>query len=382
LVERARQSVEFELLSGGAFQARAGILSTPHGSVATPVFMPVGTLGSVKGVSPAELRRLGASVILGNTYHLTDSGGFQVFSLARLGRVDDDGVSLRSHIDGSPIRLTPERAVQVQETLGSDIMMAFDQPPAPDAEYDAAAEATERTHRWAVRCLEAHHGPGALFPICQGGMHQELRRRSAEFIAGLGADGNAIGGLGLGEKKALTWQMLEASVERLPGDRPRYMMGIGAPEDLLDGVARGVDMFDCVLPTRLGRNGAVFTHAGKLNLRNAGLATRDGPIEEGCDCESCATFSVGYLHHLFRCEELLGYRLASIHNLRFLVRLMAEARTAIVDGRFAAFHEEFNDQYRPPDEDVRSEQRKRWRAARARWGSQQEEADGARSSGD
>ncbi|HTE86222.1 MAG TPA: tRNA guanosine(34) transglycosylase Tgt, partial [Dehalococcoidia bacterium] len=231
----------------------------------------------------------------------------------------------------------------------------------------AAAEATARTHHWAQRCLRAHSGTGSLFPICQGGMHPDLRRDSAAFVADLGADGNAIGGLGLGESKQITWQMLEASIERLPGNRPRYVMGIGAPEDLLNGVARGADMFDCVLPTRLGRNGAVFTHDGKLNLRNASLARRDGPIERGCDCECCAEFSLAYLHHLFHCEELLGYRLASIHNLRFLVRLMEQARAAILRGGFSAFHDEFNSRYRPPDEGVRSEQRKRWRAARARW---------------
>jgi queuine tRNA-ribosyltransferase len=357
------------------------------------MFMPVGTVGSVKGVSPDELRRLGAGVILGNTYHLmlrpgeglirdlgglhrfcrwdgpilTDSGGFQVFSLGHLRNVDDDGVSFRSHIDGSPIRLTPERAVGVQEALGSDILMAFDEPPPPDSDLSDAEEATERTHRWAERCLRAHSGPGSLLPICQGGMHSDLRRTSAAFVAGLGADGNAIGGLGLGESKRVTWEMLEASVEHLPADRPRYVMGIGAPDDLLNAIERGADMFDCVLPTRLGRNGAVFTSIGKLNLRNAGLARRDEPIEDGCDCESCATFSLAYLHHLFRCEELLGYRLASIHNLRFLVRLMEQAREAILAGRFAAFHEDFGSRYRPPDEAVRSEQRRRWRAAHSRW---------------
>jgi queuine tRNA-ribosyltransferase len=393
VARRVLLSVEFELQAGGPCEARAGLLQTAHGPVATPVFMPVGTLGSVKGVSPAELRRLGASIILGNTYHLmlrpgaelvkqlgglhrfsawdgpilTDSGGFQVFSLARLGRVDDDGVSFRSHIDGSALRITPERAVEAQEMLGSDILMAFDQPPPPDAGRDAAEEATERTHRWAKRCLAAHRGAGSLFPICQGGMHEELRRESARVVAGLGAEGNAIGGLGLGERKELTWHMLEASVAMLPSPRPRYMMGIGAPEDLLEGVARGVDMFDCVLPTRLGRNGAVFTHDGKLNLRNAGLATRGGPIEDGCDCEACVGFSLGYLHHLFRCEELLGYRLASIHNLRFLVRLMEEARATVLDGRFESFHDDFRARYHPPSEEVRSEQRRRWREARVRW---------------
>ena len=384
--------MEFELIAcqGGA---RAGVLRLGRGDVPTPVFMPVGTLGSVKGVAPHELRELGARIILGNAYHLmlrpgaelvaelgglhrfsgwdgpilTDSGGFQVFSLGRLRRVDDDGVSFRSHIDGSLWRVTPERAVEVQELLGSDILMAFDEPPPPDAGHEAAEQATERTHRWVERSLAAHSGAGALFPICQGGIYPDLRRRSAAFIASLGAAGNAIGGLSVGESKQLTWQLLEASIAELPPDRPRYLMGVGAPEDLLDGVARGVDMFDCVLPTRLGRNGAVFTSEGKLNLRNADCARQNQPIEDGCDCMACRGFSLAYLHHLFRCEELLGYRLASIHNLRFLVRLMEGARSAILKGEFAAFHAEFRARYRPPDEAVRAEQRLRWHAARARW---------------
>jgi queuine tRNA-ribosyltransferase len=385
--------MEFDLVAGGPCSARAGELRTPRGLVSTPVFMPVGTLGSVKGVSPAELHRLGASIILANTYHLllrpgpeivqqlgglhrfsawdgpilTDSGGFQVFSLGHLRRVDDDGVSFRSHIDGSALRMTPESAIEVQETLGSDILMAFDEPPPSESDLDAARLATERTHRWAERCLAAHQGAGSLFPICQGGMHAQLREQSARFIAGLGADGNAIGGLVIGESKQVTWQMLECSIEFLPSNKPRYLMGVGAPEDLLDGIARGVDMFDCVLPTRLGRNGAVFTPTGKRNLRNAAFAMCEGPIEDGCDCEACREFSLGYIHHLFHCEELLGYRLASIHNLRFLIRLLERARAAIIDGSFSAFHEEFRSHYRPPDETVRSEQRRRWRKARSRW---------------
>ena len=383
----------------GRCGARAGVLRFERGDVPTPAFMPVGTLGSVKGVAPQELRELGARIILGNAYHLmlrpgaelvaelgglhrfsawdgpilTDSGGFQVFSLGRLRSVDDDGVSFRSHIDGSLLRVTPERAVEVQELLGSDILMAFDEPPPADAGHDAAEQATERTHRWAERSLSAHRGAGALFPICQGGIHPDLRRRSAAFVAALGAAGNAIGGLSVGESKQLTWQMLEASIAELPVDRPRYLMGVGAPEDLLDGVARGVDMFDCVLPTRLGRNGAVFTPDGKLNLRNASLARQNRPIEERCDCLACRGFSLAYLHHLFRCEELLGYRLASIHNLRFLVRLMERARRAIATGRFNAFHAEFGARYRPPDEAVRAEQRTRWHAARARWSEKAEQ---------
>jgi queuine tRNA-ribosyltransferase len=355
--------------------------------------MPVGTLASVKGLTPAELERLGARLILGNAYHLmlrpgtevvesfggirgfsgwrgpvlTDSGGFQVFSLGHLREVDDDGVSFRSHIDGSLWRLTPERAVSVQRSLGSDILMALDEPPPPEADRSTAEQATARTARWAERCRVASTGPGSLFPICQGGAFDDLRRSSARSTAALNCDGNAIGGLGLGESKELTWHLLEASVAELPSAKPRYLMGIGAPEDLLDGVARGVDMFDCVLPTRLGRNGAVFTPEGKLNLRNAACARAEAPIQPDCDCETCGNFSLGYLHHLFRCEELLGYRLASIHNLRFLVRLMEQARNAILEQRFPAFHDGFRRRYTPPNEEVRAEQRRRWRAAHARW---------------
>jgi queuine tRNA-ribosyltransferase len=301
---------------------------------------------------------------------LTDSGGFQVFSLGHLRRVDDGGVDFRSHIDGSTLRMTPESSIQAQEALGSDIIMALDEPPGPESDRKQAAASTNRTHSWASRCVEAHTGPGSFFPICQGGMFEDLRKSSADFVAGLDAEGYAVGGLGLGESKETTWRMLEASVERLPSNRPRYVMGIGSPDDLLKCIDRGADMFDCVLPTRLGRNGAVFTSTGKLNLRNAALKRRDEPIESGCDCESCAEFSVAYLHHLFRCEELLGYRLASIHNLRFLVRLMERARSAILTNEFASFRDDFLDRYRAPDESVRNEQRRRWRAARARWSGQ------------
>jgi queuine tRNA-ribosyltransferase len=388
--------VQFELLTRRSSGPRAGVLHTSRGIVQTPVFMPVGTAGSVKGVSPAELRRLGAEIILGNAYHLmlrpgaaliqqfgglsqfsgwngpllTDSGGYQVFSLGHLRQVDDDGVSFRSHLDGSLWRVTPERATEIQEMLGSDIIMAFDEPSAPQSDRATVEIATARTLRWAERCIAAHAGAGTLFPICQGGLYEDLRRASASSIAALGADGNAIGGLSIGESKVDTWRMLEASIGELPSSKPRYLMGVGAPEDLLEGIERGVDMFDCVLPTRLGRNGAVFTLDGKLNLRRAALADDPGPMQEGCDCEACATFSRAYLHHLFRCEELLGYRLASIHNLRFLVRLMEDARKAILAGSFASFRADFRSRYRPADEGVRSEQRQRWQAARKRWGAQ------------
>jgi queuine tRNA-ribosyltransferase len=384
--------IAFRLEAGGADGPRAGVLTTPHGEVPTPAFMPVGTQATVKTLTPADLREIGARIILANAYHLylrpgaervaafgglhgfmawhgpilTDSGGFQVFSLGGLRTIDDEGATFRSHIDGSLHRLTPEDVVRVQELLGADIIMAFDECPPADADREAARRATERTHRWAVRCIAAHRGDAALFPICQGGMFADLRRASARFIAELGQPGCAIGGLSVGESKALTWPLLEASVAELPAEKPRYLMGVGSPEDLVEGVSRGVDLFDCVLPTRLARNGALFTRDGRINIRNARFATLDAPLDPACDCPTCCTFSTGYLHHLFRCEELLAYRLATLHNLRFLLHLMEEIRAAILAGHFAAFADDFRARYRTVDEAVRLEQRERYAAARAR----------------
>ncbi len=369
---------------------RAGTLITPHGKVPTPVFMPVGTQATVKMLTPGELRELGARIILGNSYHLylrpgapriagagglhrfmgwsgpilTDSGGFQVFSLGGLRKLDDEGVTFRSHIDGSEHRLTPESVIRVEEQLGADIIMAFDECPPASADRAVAEQATERTHRWAARCREAHTTDSALFGICQGGMFTDLRRASAEAIAALDLPGCAIGGLSVGESKSLTWPMLEASVSVLPLEKPRYLMGVGSPEDLVEGVRRGVDMFDCVLPTRLARNGALFTADGRVNIGNARFSTQDAPIDPECDCYSCAIFTAAYLHHLFRCDELLGHRLATIHNLRFLTRLMDRLRTAIVAGTFESFATGFLARYRPVDEAVRQGQRERWSAAR------------------
>jgi queuine tRNA-ribosyltransferase len=378
-------------LEAGATGPRAGTLTTPRGEVRTPVFMPVGTQATVKSLSPAEVRALGAGIILGNSYHLylrpgvdrvaaagglhrfmgwkgpilTDSGGFQVFSLGGLRKLDDEGATFRSHLNGSEHRLTPESVMRVQEALGSDIVMAFDECPPAGASREEAFAATERTHRWAVRCLESHIGPAALFGICQGGMFADLRRESGSFIGSLGFPGCAIGGLSVGESKALTWPMLEASIADLPVDRPRYLMGVGSPEDLVEGVRRGVDMFDCVLPTRLARNGALFTPSGRVNITAARFAAQDDPLDAACDCMTCTEFSAAYLHHLFRCEELLGYRLASIHNLRFLVRHMEKMRAAITSGTFDSYADDFLHNYRPVDEAVREEQRRRWSAARA-----------------
>lgn len=382
--------IEFRLEAGGT-DARAGRLITARGEILTPVFMPVGTQATVKTLTPAEIRELGAPIILANSYHLylrpgveriaaagglhtfmgwdgpvlTDSGGYQVFSLGGLRRLDDEGVTFRSHIDGSEHRLTPESVIAAEAAIGGDIIMALDECPPADAGREAAAAANERTHRWAERCRQAHTGAAALFGICQGGMFADLRRGSASVIASLGFAGCAIGGLSVGESKTLTWPLLEASIGPLPSERPRYLMGVGSPEDLVEGVRRGVDMFDCVLPTRLARNGALFTPDGRVNISNARFAADDGPLDATCDCFTCRTFSAAYLHHLFRCGELLGLRLATIHNLRFLVRHMEHMREAILAGRFEGYAEDFLNRYRPADEDVRVEQRRRHAAARA-----------------
>jgi queuine tRNA-ribosyltransferase len=354
--------------------------------------MPVGTYGVVRTVSPHELQAAGAKIILGNTYHLllrpgpeviermgglhrfmrwpgailTDSGGFQVFSLAKFRRVGDDAVSFRSHINGSEIVLTPERATRIQEALGSDIAMCFDECPAQDVDRAYAQAATERTHRWAKRCQEAHQRQDqALFGICQGGLFADLRRESAKALADMDFPGYGIGGLSIGEEKSRTYEMLEHSIAGLPADKPRYLMGVGSPEDLVECVARGVDMFDCVLATRVARNGSLFSTQGRVNIRNAEHREAGGPIEEGCDCYCCQTFSLAYLHHLFRVEETFGLRLATLHNLRFLARLMAGMRQAIVAGGFEAFRRDFAATYRMTDQQTRQQQKAKWLAAKA-----------------
>lgn len=372
--------------------ARAGTLATPRGDLQTPLFMPVGTRASVRTLTPADVRAAGGRMILANTYHLllrpgpeivaavgglhrfmawdgpilTDSGGFQVFSLGGLRTISDDGVVFRSHIDGARVSLSPERAVAVQQALGADVIMALDQPPPPDADHTHARIATERTHRWLARCMAAQATDQALFGICQGGMHADLRRASAVAVAASGAPGCAIGGLSVGESKATMWQMLAASLAELPAAKPRYLMGVGSPEDLVQAVGQGVDMFDCVLPTRLGRNGALFTADGRVNITNARYARADGPVDPACACETCVTFPAAYLHHLFRAGELLGYRLASIHNISFLTRLMAQARAAILERRFSTFASVFLARYRVTSEAVRIEQKSRWASRRAR----------------
>jgi queuine tRNA-ribosyltransferase len=345
--------------------ARTGVLRTAHGEVRTPVFMPVGTKGTVKTLHPDEVRDLGAQIVLGNTYHLhfrpgdelvrdlgglhrfmswdgpilTDSGGFQVFSLRdTIARVDDDGVTFRNVYDGAEARLTPELSQGIQANLGSDIAMCLDQVPPACVPRRQLEEAVRRTSAWAERQLAAPRAEGQLrFGITQGGVDAELRRRSTEEIAELGFDGNAIGGLAIGEDRDVMFETTDWATALLPADKPRYFMGIGDPQGILEVIEAGIDMFDCVLPTRTARTGSALTAAGRLNLRNARFARDEAPLEEGCDCGACTRFTRAYIRHLVNQNELLGLRLLSLHNLRFLVRLTDGAREAIERGAFAAY---------------------------------------------
>ncbi|MFC2063129.1 tRNA guanosine(34) transglycosylase Tgt [Chloroflexota bacterium] len=371
--------------------ARAGELTTPHGAVPTPVFLPVGSQATVKTLTPDELKAMGVSMVLANTYHLylrpgvevvgemgglhrfmawdgpilTDSGGYQIFSLAPLCKVSDEGVSFRSHIDGSRHFITPELAVQYQETLGADIIMVLDECPPADASPEEVRRAMNRTHRWAERCRQAQRRRDqALYAIVQGGASPELRRQSAEHLTALGFAGYAIGGLSLGEPKEVTLAMVETTVACLPADRPRYLMGVGSPEDIVAAVSRGVDIFDSALPTRVARNGALFTGEGRRNISNAAYRRLDRPVDAGCDCYTCRNFSAAYLHHLFNCGELLGYRLATIHNLSFIRGLMQRIRDAVLAGTFGSFRDSFLASYRPTDEATRISQKRRWLESR------------------
>ncbi|HEV3312035.1 MAG TPA: tRNA guanosine(34) transglycosylase Tgt [Chloroflexota bacterium] len=353
--------------STGVF-ARAGHIRLNGKTLDTPAFMPVGTLATVKSLSIQDLINIEAGCILGNTYHLhlrpgeeviaelgglhrfmggwpglilTDSGGYQVLSLARLRSLDENGVTFQAHTDGSTHVLTPESVVEIQQRLGSDIMMVLDECPPHTASFEQAAAGADRTLRWAERSAATWGGFGALFAISQGAMYKDLRRRHAQEIARLEFPGFAVGGLGIGEDKQTMKSMLSASLSELPVDRPRYLMGIGAPEDLVNSVAAGVDLFDCVLQTREARNGALLSRSGRVNINNARFEKDPGPIENTCDCSTCATYSRAYLHHLFRNKELLGYRLASIHNLRWTIRLMQEMRANILVGTFDQYRDEF-----------------------------------------
>lgn len=345
--------------------ARAGVFHTPHGDLMTPVFAPVGTQATVKAVTPQQLEEIGASLVLANTYHLylrpgaelvaemgglhnfmqwshpilTDSGGFQVFSLADMRKIDEDGVTFKSHIDGSTHRFTPEKSIDIQQKLGADIMMAFDECAEPyDRTY--SERAMLRTHAWAERCKQAQTRPDqALFGIVQGGVFADLRQYSAQTIAAMGFSGHAIGGLSVGETKPEMHAMLEVVNCILPENKPRYLMGVGTPEDLVEGIRRGVDIFDCVLPTRLARHQAAMTLNGRINLLNAVHAHDPRPIDEACGCYTCRKFSRAYLRHLVVAKEILAATLISIHNLYTLLELVRQARQAIIEGRYEAWAE-------------------------------------------
>lgn len=382
-------------------RARAGILETRHGIVETPIFMPVGTQATVKAVSPDELYALGAQIILGNTYHLhvrpgeslirdlgglhhfmqwdrsilTDSGGFQVFSLARLRKITEEGVHFQNHLDGTPTFISPEVSMQIQHDLGSDIVMVFDECPPYPCSHEAMKTSLERTLRWAKRCKDwwQHEDrllskfadadkveeassatpfaaaadvpkslkPPLVFGIVQGGSHDDLRKISAEALVEIGFDGYAVGGVSVGEPEPEMMQAIDASTPYLPENAPRYAMGLGTPPQMLEMVARGIDMFDCVLPTRLARNGTAFTKHGTLNLKNAPYARDTAPIEEGCTCPACQKFTRAYLRHLVKAEEIFGLRLISLHNLHFYLCLMRQTRQAILEERFDSFRKEF-----------------------------------------
>jgi queuine tRNA-ribosyltransferase len=359
-------SFSYELIAqDGA--ARAGIYHTPHGDIPTPIFAPVGTQAAVKALTPRHLEELDASLVLANTYHLwlrpgdslvaemggvhefmqwphpmlTDSGGFQVFSLAKMRKIDDDGVTFKSHIDGSTLRLTPEKSIAIQENLGADIIMAFDEcAPPHDREYNE--QAMTRTHAWAARCLQAKIRPDqALFGIIQGGVFPDLRAESARFITSQPFDGIAVGGLSVGESKEEMNTMLDVLQPLLPADRPHYLMGVGSPEDLVNGVQRGIDIFDCVLPPRLARHQAAMTHTGRMNMLNAIYAHDSRPIDPECTCYACAHFTRAYIRHLIVAKEILASTLISIHNIHTLLTLTRRMRAAIIEHQFEAFSRDY-----------------------------------------
>ena len=359
--------------------ARRGSLATAHGVVQTPAFMPVGTVGSVKAICPQDLRDVSAQIILGNTYHLylrpgdelvarmgglhrfmgwerpilTDSGGFQVFSLEGLRKITEEGVAFASHIDGSRHLFTPEKVVSIQRNLGSDIMMVLDECPAAGQPRDYVARSLGLTTRWAKRCRTAYpaemveQNGQLLFGIVQGGLHADLRLESLEQLREIGFEGYAIGGLSVGESPQQMREVLAGIAPSLPADKPRYLMGVGTPMDILDGIAMGVDMFDCVLPTRNARNGTLYTRQGKLNIKRAEFREAGGPLDPECGCYTCRTFSRAYLRHLFVAKEILSYRLNSLHNLAFFLDLATGARQAIEEGRFAAYRQRFAAVYPP-----------------------------------
>lgn len=353
--------------------ARAGLLHTPHGVFKTPMFMPVGTQATVKTVTPEELEEMGAQIILSNTYHLflrpgteliheagelhrfmnwnkgilTDSGGFQVFSLGAMRKITEEGVYFRSFLDGSKQFLSPEISIRAQEDLGSDIAMAFDECIPYPADYEYARKSTERTTRWAKRCIKAHQRTDrGIFGIIQGGMYKDLRKQSAMEISSLPFDGMAVGGLSVGEPHDLMYDILEETIQWMPKGKARYLMGVGTPDCLVEGVARGVDMFDCVFPTRVARNGMAMIHTGRMNMKNKQYERDFRPIEESCGCYTCRNYTRAYIRHLYKSEELLVFRLVTIHNLYFLLQFMRDMREAIVQGNFSEFRGHFMEHYK------------------------------------
>lgn len=353
--------------------ARLGRVHTPHGVIETPAFMPVGTQATVKTMSPEELKQMDAHIILSNTYHLflrpgheivkkagglhrfmnwdrpilTDSGGFQVFSLSEMRKISEEGVQFRSHLNGDKLFISPEKSIEIQNALGSDIMMAFDECPPYPAEHSYAKQSLERTTRWAERCLKAHARPNdqALFAIVQGGMYEDLRKQSALELTSMDFPGYAIGGLSVGEPKPLMYEVLDYTVPYLPAHKPRYLMGVGSPDALVEGSIRGIDMFDCVLPTRIARNGTVMTSEGRLVVRNAKFAEDFGPLDPECSCYTCRHYSRAYIRHLIKADETFGIRLTTYHNLHFLLELMRGVRQAIREDRLLDFRDEFFAKY-------------------------------------
>ena len=379
---------EFRLLtSDPATKARCGELLTSHGIVKTPVFLPVGSAAIVKTLTPEEVRGLGYGMILANTYHLylrpgidiieklgglhcfmgwdgailTDSGGYQIFSLSPLVKLSDEGILFRSHIDGSEHFISPELAIAYQGRLGSDIAMALDQCPPIDASLEKVEEALERTYNWAKRCRVAHkRSDQALYAIVQGGLFAELRREAAETLISLDYDGYAIGGLSLGESKDMTYELVDISCSPLPWLKPRYLMGVGSPEDIVIAAGSGVDIFDSALPTRIARNGALFTNDGRIDITASRFKEIDRPVSDDCSCYTCRHFSAAYLNHLFKCRDLLAYRLATIHNLFFINQLVTGLRQAIMGGSYSQFRDTFIKRYHQTDEEARLENKREW----------------------
>lgn len=367
-------AIRYELIKECAQTgARLGRLHTPHGIIETPIFMPVGTQATVKAMTPEELKEMEAQIILSNTYHLylrpghdlvkeagglhkfmnwdrpilTDSGGFQVFSLGDLRKITEEGVTFQSHLDGSKHFLSPEKVVEIENALGADIIMAFDECAPYPAEHDYVKKSLERTTRWAVRCKEAHTNTEnqALFGIVQGGMYRDLREQSAAELVALDFPGYSIGGLSVGEPKDLMYEVLDYTTPLLPKDKPRYLMGVGSPDALIEGTIRGIDMFDCVLPTRIARNGTAMTSEGKVVIKNAKYTRDFTPLDPNCDCYCCKNYTRAYLRHLYKADEILSSRLMSTHNLHFLINLMKQVRQAIMDDRLMDFRNEFFAKY-------------------------------------